>query len=808
MEILADVRHAWRSLIARPTFTSTAVMTLALGAGATIAFFAVADAVLLRPLPYGSPNRLVTVLHGPDGTGPVAPATYFEFKSRAASLSGLEAAEAWGVDLEAGGRTERVPALRVTAGMFDLLQVAAARGRTFLPSDGTPGAAPVVVLSDALWTRRFGRDQGIIGTTLTLNGGPYTVIGVMPPSFPFAPFWQTRAELWAPLDLAPRRHSRGGQSLRAFGRLAEGTTVEAARAEIDTLTRQLATDWPDSHAKLTTTVKLLLEQTVGAVRPTLLVLLGMAALVLLIAVANLSIMLLVRGVARQQEVAVRVALGATRGRLLRLVAVEGLLIGLAGAATGAAVAGGVLGALTALLPPGAVPRSDEIGLSPAALVFALVASVAAGVVGALLPTRLAVSAGLVAALHDGARGGTAGAGARRLRSTLVGAEVALALVLLAGAGLLGSTLVNLQRIDLGLQPDGLVATSISLEGSGRDERARLQFFEAVQEHLQVHGDVARASAINHLPLAGDLWRLTYAIEGRPEPEPGERLAAAYRVILPDYFRTVGQNVIAGREFDGTDREGAVPVAIVNEALARRHWPGGNPLGRRLIFPGPQNDSRPLTIVGVVTNARQQTLVDPPVEEIYLPFAQRFRSDLSRGSMTIVARAAADEAGTLAAIQRVAWGVDPRAALYEMQSMDEVLSRETWREAFASRIVTFFAALALAMAAMGAYGVVGYAVAGRRREFGIRMALGASPGGVRQLALAQAIRPLAWGVAAGLGLTMAAARAMEILLFGVSAWDPLVIAGAVSTLVAATIAAAWVPARRAGRMDPAAALRAD
>jgi putative ABC transport system permease protein len=697
--------------------------------------------------------------------------------------------------------------MHVSTHLFSLLGVSPALGRGLLPGEDETGRHRVVLIADGLWRRRFGADPGVVGRDIRVNGEPYAVVGVMPPGFRFAPFWQTQAELWAPLVLEDRWASRGGRSLRVFGRLRDGVPLETARAEMTALTARLAHAYPDTNTGITTTVTPLTEMAVGAVRPTLIALLGMALLVLAIAVANVSTLMLVRALARQHELAIRTALGAGLRRLLGLFFGEGLLLGLAGAAAGALLAATALRGLAALMPPDALPGGGPVGVGPVVFAGALGIAIVAATTATIVPMAVATRPDLARAMIDAVRGATPARRHRRARAILVGLEVSMALVLLTGAALLGRTLINLRQIDTGLDPHGLVTMSVSLDGTDRAEGSRrTRYFRQLQERLTAQPGIAMASAINHLPLAGDLWRLGYRPEGRPEARPGDEDRAAYRVVLPGYFRTVGQRLVRGRDFASSDHESAVPVAIVNETLARRQWPDGTALGRRLVFPGPQGDARPVTVVGVVGDARQLELAEPPIDEIYLPLAQRAAGDPSRGAMTVVARASGEETAALSSLRAAAWEIDRQAAVYEVQSMSEVLSREIWREAFAARLVAAFALVALMLAAVGIHGVVAYAVAGRMREFGIRLALGASPAGLGFLAFGDAFAPLLVGLAGGTVLAVAFGGMLQTLLYGVSGHDPWAVAAAAAVLGVTGIAAAWRPARRAARLDPIVVLR--
>ena len=731
-------------------------------------------------------------------SSPVSPADFLDIQRSARSFTGMAAAQAWGANLSADGRTERVPALQVTGSLFDVLGTAPALGRTIGEADVTSGSR-VLVIAHRLWVRRFGADPAVVGRRVSINGEAYQVIGVMPAPFRFAPFWQTRAEAWVPLSLGDRTTDREGRSLRVFARLGDRATLQSARAEMQALNARLAADWPGSNTGLTLGVDRLSDKATGAVRQLLLAILGLAAGLLLAAIVNLAMLVLARTTGRQTEWAIRAALGASRKRLLAGAVVEGLLIALAGALAGFACALGGVGLLAQTLPPDSLPPHAVLAVPPAALAGAI-AIAGASALAATLVTAW------TAARHAGAtapaptRTATANRATTRARRALVAVEVALAFALAATALLFGRTVSNLQHVDPGFDPDGLTAVSVSLDGAGIvTAGARTAFFSEVAAHIAALPGVTSVSAINHLPLAGDLWTLGYAVEGRPPARPGEEHGAAYRVVLPGYFNTMGQRVIAGREFTDADREGATPVVAVNRRLAERQWPGGA-IGRRLLFEGTV-----LTVVAVVADVAQATLVDPIADEMYLPLAQRPLGSATRSPMTLVVRASTG-APLLPSMTSAVWAVNRGAAVYDGISMRDVMADEIWRERLSAYIGTLFAVVALVLASVGITGIVRYTVAARWREFGVRLALGATGGHVVWLALVDAVVPLVFGLCAGLALLAATTRLVETMLVGVSARDPVTIGGAALVLTTVALLAAWRPATRAARVDPATALR--
>jgi putative ABC transport system permease protein len=804
--LLHDVRYALRSLGRARGFTAATTVALTLGVGATTALFAVLWAVLLRPLPYRSPDRLVTILHGDTVSGPVSPADYLDFRQRARSFSGMAAAQAWGVNLASGGRAERIPAMQVTGTLFDLVGVGAELGRAIQSGDDEAGRDRVVVISHGLWTRRFGEDPAIVGRHVQLNGEVFTIVGVMPPAFRFAPFWQTQAELWAPLALEQRQSDRSARSLRVFARLADGVSLAQSRSEIAVLTAQLAKAYPATNEGLTTGVMTLGEKAAGNARAVVLVLFGLACAVLLIACANVATLTLARATSRSGELALRAALGAGRGRLLRLLVMEGLAIGVVGSIGGALLAWAGLALLARVLPPDALPPHAVLNISAPMLAFAIAASLLSGFASALLPAAQMTEGTLLAVAREGRT--VAGSPVRRhSRHLLVSAEVALALVLLVAAGLLGRTLLSLRQAHLGFEPAGVVALSVSLQGSGSaDPASQGAFFETTLRRVVSLPGVTAAGAINHLPLAGDLWTFRYLVEGRPAPRPGQEPGAAYRVITPGYFETMSQRLVDGRLFQTSDRDDTVPVVIVNQALARRWFTHGSAVGSRIRFAQRKDSDPPRTIVGVVVDAQQRDLVNAPIDEAYIPLAQRPTTDPGRAAMTLVVRAHGAPAALLASVKAAVWQGDPQAAVFEAATLDEVLDRQVWREQVASYLVGGFALVALILSALGIHGIVSHGVSTRAREFGVRVALGATPSSLPRLAMREALVPVAAGVAAGVVLAIAAGRMMRSVLVGVSPADPWVLGGTTAVLALAALVAAWRPAVRTSKLDPAVALR--
>jgi predicted permease len=803
-----DARYGLRTLARAPGFTVAAVLALALGIGATTAIFSVVDAVLLRPLPYDRPERLAVLLHG--GRSPVSPANFLDWRREASAFERMGAAEYWQPNLSGGDRPERVLGLHLTADMLPMLGVRPALGRVWTPDEDQAGGEHVVVLGYRLWQRRFGADQAIVGRSITLDGQPHAVVGVMPPGFEFPPFWATGAELWAPMPLAERATSRGGRSLRVFGRLAPDSSVEQARAQMATITARLDQAYPGTNRKVM--VRTLDDMVVGNVRSALLVLLGAVAFVLLIACANVAHMLLARAAARHKEMALRVVLGASPARVIRQLLTESVMLASIGGVAGLAFATGAIRALVAI-SPGNLPRLETVGLDARVLAVTLGVSLLTGIAFGLAPAVQASRSDLNASLREGERGSTVGAGRHRIRRILMGSEMALALVLLVGAGLMIRTFAALRAVDPGFRPDHVLSAVVSVTGSRSGEPAqRFAFYRDVLDRVRALPGVVSASAINHLPLAGDIWGFPFYVEGRSRPGPGETPAATYRVVFPGYFEAMGLPLVRGRDFDDRDGLGAPGVVIVNEWMAQQHWPGTDPIGKRITLDDPDRDPAWLTVIGVARNAARDRWAAAPDGEMFLPFLQsrNYRENMHSvfTYMTVVVRADED-AGALAAPLRSAVGdADAGATVSAVQTMEEVVARSTASPRFYLVLLGSFAAVALALAAIGIYGVMSYSVARRQNEIGIRMALGAKPADVLRLVMGEAAAVSAAGAVVGLATALALTRLMSGLLYGVAATDPVTFAGVCAVLALVALAATYIPARRAVRVDPLKALRAE
>ncbi|MFL6254126.1 MAG: ABC transporter permease [Pyrinomonadaceae bacterium] len=795
-----DLRYGLRMMRRGPGFAAVAVLTLALGIGANTAIFSVVNAVLLRPLPYRDPARLVTVLH--DGWKPVAPANFLDWREQSSSFESIAAAQLWSLTLTGRERPEQLEVLQTSAEMFRVLGVDAALGRTFVAGEDQPGREHVVVLSHGFWQRRFGGGTDAVGRQVMLDGEPYTVVGVMPPDFQFAPFWATHAEAWVPLNLSRRVSDRRGQSLRVFARLKPGVTLGQAQAEMEKINRQLAEQHPRENEGLTVSVDPLHEKVVGKSRPALLIILGAVGFVLLIACANVANLSMSKSALRRRELAVRIALGAGRWRVVRQLLTESLVLSLAGGAAGLLLASWSNTAL-ASLGPDTLPRVRTASLDASVLLFTLGLSVFVGLLFGLAPALHSTKTDLIESLKSRAQGASRGRRHERVRQLLVVVEVAVSLVLLVGGGLMMRSFLRLTSIDPGFDPRGVTTATVPLSGPryATDEQ-RAAFFQRLTTQLGSLPGVKSVSAINHLPLGGDVWTLGFTVEGRPAPPDAERPAAVYRVVRPDYFRTMGGALLQGRDFTERDDATSPGVIVVNEALARRQWPGEEPLGKRITVNGEGSKSR--EVIGVVKDVKQGEWASEPQPEMYLPHLQA----ASPRSMTLVVRTSVDSSEIGSALRREVWAIDSDLPVSRVASMEEVVAESVGQQRFNTLLIGLFAGVALILAAVGVYGVMSHAVAQRTHEIGVRLALGARGRDVLGMIIRQGLALTLTGLAVGLAVALALVRVMNSLLYKVSATDPLIYGGVAAALTLSALLACYIPARRATKVDPMVALRHD
>jgi predicted permease len=809
--MLHDLRHAARGLARTPGFTAAAVLTLALGLGANTAMFSVVDATLLRPLPFRDPERLVLVWEtmGDWKTRWVAPANFLDWRRDARSFDGLAGYSTTDVNLGGGGgEPERLKSAVVSDTLFDLLGARPALGRVFARGEDESGVR-LALLSDALWRRRFGGDPSVVGRTVRLNGEAHEVVGVMPPAFRFP----ARAEVWVPgRQGIPFLHSvLAGQDMRTLrdshlftvvGRLARGRTAAEAQAEMDAIAARLARAYPDTNQGLGVNVASLRDHLVGDVRPALAVLAGAVGFVLLIACANVAGLLLARATQRAQDTAVRLALGAGRGRLIRHGLAEALLLSVAGGALGVALAFWGVQAIVALSP------ADVAGLAQArpdarVLAFAGLVSLAAAALFGLVPAAQAARPDLGGLLAAGVRasGGPARARARRV---LVVAEIAMAYVLLVGAGLMLSTLARLRAVDVGFDGSRLLTFQVSLSDARyREPHRRRAFYDGVLEAARRLPGVTDAGAVMRLPLADGPVNRGFFIEGRPAPPPGQDHSVDYQVVSAGFFQAARIPLVRGRGLSPSDVEGAPRVVVINEAAARRYFPGEDPIGRRVGMGDGDDPASWRTIVGVVADVRHRGPDQAAAPAAFAPYGQDRES---WNMMSFVLRASADPRALAPAVAGLVRGADPEQPVSNVRTMDEVRDAAVVRPRFLATLLAVFGASAVLLAAIGIYGLIAYTTGQRTQELGVRMALGATRRRVLTLVLGEGARLAAAGVAAGFAGALALSGLVANLLFATRPTDPLTLAG-VSLLVAlAATLAAWLPARRAANVDPAQALR--
>jgi len=820
MQILwQDLRYGARMLWKKPGFTAVAILTLGLGIGANTAIFSLVNSVLLRQLPFKNPEQLVwawATRTDRDKAFYSIP-NFIDTRERNQSLAQMAAFANWGANLTGTGEPERLQGVRISAQAFQMLGVEAAAGRTLLAEDDQPDSPRVVVLGNKLWQRRFSGERAVIGQTLTLNGDAYTVVGVLPPDFSI-PNAEIEAAIPLRMESDARRGERGSNFLRVLARLKEGVSVRQARADLARVTAGLREQYPADNAKLTApNVLPLHDEVTGGYRAALWLLLGAVGLVLLLACANLAGLLLARATARQQEMAVRAALGATRGRLLRQMLTESLLL---------AITGGALGLLLALwgrsfllaLSPADLPRAGEVGLDSRMLLFTLALSVLAGLVFGLAPAWQTTKTDLAVALKEGGRG-SAGGASQRLRGALVAAEIALALTLLVGAGLLVKSFTRLQQVNPGFEANHLLAARLSLPTARYSTPEALKvFYDKLAARLSEVPGVAAVGAINVLPLSGQNARTEFTIDGRLPLTPTDTPAAQNRWVSPGYFHTLGIALRQGREFSEADHERAALVAVIDETLAARHWPQQSPLGKHLLISFGGEPARKFEIVGVAGTIKHESLQEEPGATLYVPLAQAPRSVVSflAGSLNVVVRGAAssfpndfkDARALAAAVRREVQAVDPEAPASNIRTLTQSLDGALAAQRFNLRLLAIFAGAALLLAAIGLYGVMAYAVKERTREIGLRMALGAETRDILRLIVGQGMKLALLGVAAGLATAFALTRLMARLLFGVSATDPSTFAGIAVLLTVVALVACWIPARRATKVDPLVALRCE
>ncbi len=806
--IRQDVAFGLRMLRRQPGFTAVAVLALALGIGANTAIFSVVDSVLWRPLPFARGDEVVALgeARPREGriNGPVAPADYFDWRRDSQSFTAMAAYNETALNLTESGEPERLRGLAVAPGFLAALGVGPAFGRDFAADEETFGRHRVVVLTDALWRRRFGADGSIVGRTVTFDGNPYEVVGVLPARF----WWPTKPDLLVPLALDEHdRTLRAAHFLRIVARRSSGVSFTQAREEMAVIGRRLSAAFPVENANHTTAVLPLREALVGDTRTALLVLLSAVGLVLLIACANVATLLLARATTRQKELAIRMAVGGGRVRLIQQMLTESLVLAMAGGTVGLLLAVWSLEGLRGILPAqfSELPGIDQLSLDARVLAAAFVVSLVTGLAFGLAPALVASDERVGATLNEGARGTSGGAGGRRLRSALVVAELALSLVLLVGAGLLMASFWNLTEVSPGFRPDHLVTMRVTLPASRYAEPARaVAFYQGVFDRLRTMPGVERVAVSSAPPFTGLDGRLNLEVEDRTIESPFP-VRAHPRVVSSDYFQAMGIPLVRGRVFTDRDTADATTVAIINQSAVKRFWPGMNPIGERISVGDP---ARWREIVGVVGDIKHDGLDAETTPEVYMPFQQEFTAlgtALIRG-LSVVVRTSADESAMAPLMRSAVAGVDNQQPVGQIRTMDDLIAQSVAPRRLNLMLLAVFALVAVTLTAAGLYGVMAYLVTQRTREIGVRMALGATPSSVLGLVLRQAGVMTSAGILIGLAGAYALARYLASLLFNVSAADPMVYAAVSLVLAIVAFLAIVIPCSRATRVDPLTALR--
>jgi putative ABC transport system permease protein len=799
MSLLKDLGHSFRQMFKNPGFFTVAVAALALGIGANTAIFSAVEAVLLKPLPYFQPDRLVMVWEDssfigfPDNTP--APANYVDWKSQNTVFSDMAARQGSSMSLTGGGAPEQLFGQRVTPNFFDVLGVQPIIGRTFTPEEDK-AKEQVVLLTFGLWQRRFGGDTSIVGRSILLNNMQTRVLGVMPKGFFFR---EKNVDYWMPLYFTPERWAqRGNHFLNVVARLKPGVTVKQAQTEMDAIARRLQQQYPETNAKLGAVVVPLQEDFAGDTRDGLLVLQVASVFVLLIACSNLANLLLARSAGRKREIAVRIALGATRGQIAGQMLAESLLLSAVGGALGLAVGQACWSAFGTLVPPQIGQTGFQIDWR--VLLFTAAISIAAAILFAIAPAFRASDVSLQETLKDGGRSGESRTG-MKLRDGLVVTQFGLAFALLVCAGLMIETIWNLRKQDLGFRADHLLTMAVPLPDPKYDTKEkRRSFYNNVAAGVRALPGIKGADFISDAPFTANGDTYGYIVEGEPPAQPGEVNDALYREVTPGYFQTVGATLREGRFLQDSDREGSQLVIVVNEFFAKRHWPGQSAVGKRIRFDDKDEPWR--TVDGVVQDMRDRGLLLNMKPAMYVPIAQVKPDTYS----CLVVRTAMEPKSIARAVENAVWAVDSQQPVTLIRTMDELIETNVADRTRPMILLGVFAGLALVLACIGVYGVLAYAVAQRTREIGVRMALGAKPVDVTRLVLGRGMTLSAIGLLAGSALAAALGGLLRALLFGVALMAPGIYASTAVALVLVAMAACVIPAYRASRVDPVVALR--
>ena len=816
--LFQDLRYAVRAYAKAPSFTIVVLTTLALGIGASTAIFSMVNGILLQPLPLPDPDRLVYANEkNPKGDFiSVSWPNYLDWRARARSFDALALSRDEALTLTTGDRAQRLRARRVTANVFAVLRMAPALGRAFTEDDDKPNAPPVAIVTDAFWRGELNADPDVLGRTLRLDGAQHTIVGVMPRGFEFPRFNFPRPHdlfvSMGPVSATPNLTDRGNHNgFSAAGRLKANVSVEAADDELQRIAGALEHEYPNTNSGVGVRTALLADQLVSSIRPTLLALLGAVGCLLLIACVNVANLLIARGASREHELAVRAALGGGRLRIANQLLVESTLISLAGGALGVAVAAWLLRLLIAVAPDG-TPRIDDVRLDGTATLFALAASAICGIVFGALPAFQASSVGGQNALVRG-RAAAFTARSHRLRRGLMIVETALALVLLTGAGLMMRTLQQLTHVESGIRPDHLLTTRVMLAGDEYTGPRRIAFYTGLLPRLRALPGTTHASLTFSLPIDGSNWNSIFTVADKPVPERAQLPSAAFTPVSAEYFETMGMRLVRGRPFDATESPDSPRTVVVNETLAKRLWPGEDPIGKHLKQGWPETPDHATSpgaffapwreVVGVVSDVKFNGISSETPLQAYLPLVQE-----PARSVAIVMRTSLEPTSLVPQVEAIVRDLDKNLPLFQTRTMDQVLDTSIARQRVSMIIFVVFAIVALTLASVGLYGVVAHAVTERTHEIGVRMALGAEARHVLGLVVRQGISMAVVGAAIGVAGAVAVSRWIQGLLFGVTATDPATLAAVVATLLGVATVACYIPAWRATRVDPTTALRAE
>jgi putative ABC transport system permease protein len=802
--MFSDLRYAFRQLAKSPGFAAVAILTLALGIGANTAIFSVTNAVLFRALPYRDPGRLVAInkVSSDFGLGGLTAGAFLDFREQNSSFEQLAAYDETELTLTGGGDAERIIASEVSSALFPLLGVNPSLGRTFTPDEEKMGRDQVVVVSDAFWKRRTGGDPNFVGKTITLEDKVYTVVGIMPAGFQFP----GKFEIWKPLALDPEeeRHGKQFRLIQMIGRLKPGVLQSTAEAELNTIFTHRPSEEPGapaSNARIE--LRPLHEQLVKDVRLAIYVVLGAVSFVLLIACANVANLMLARAAVRRKEIAIRSALGAGRGRIIKQLLRESVLLALIGGAFGLLLAVWGVDLLVASIPPdvaGSFYGMADIGINRTVLLFTLAISVATGILFGLAPAFSSAKLDLNDALKETAKTATTRSS---LRAAFVVSQLALTLVLLIGAGLMTRSFVRLMNVKLGFNPKNVMTMRIELPRSRyKTGEERKQFFSQLFERVKTIRSVDSVGAISQLPLSGYSMMGRFPIEGQPPPEQGKGKPIPLGIITPDYFRAMQIPLVDGRFFDARDAKAMPDVAIVNEAMVKKFWPGANPIGKKL---GALCDEGAMcrTVVGVVGDIRHEGVAHEAQPEIYVPHQQ-----VSLPNLSLVLRTSGNPYAVVSAVRNEVRALDKDQPVALVQTLEDHISQSVLQPRLLTMLLSTFAGLALVLAAVGVYAMMSYSVSQRRGEIGIRIALGAMKTDILRLIVGHAFALVAISLAIGVAVALAATRLLRSMLYEVGIWDPMTFAAIIVLLSLVAVFAAWLPARRAAKINPMVALRAE